>query len=426
MTKDITQIQFSDKFLILRAVLCLIVFGTHIPKQLWNIKIGYTNFNISFLFSGHLAVVIFMILSGYLIGKQFYNNKYDSSFAGFRKYVISRIKRIVPIYYISIVVGLVFASSEFWQDSNWMTKLIQSFLFVYDIDSKPYFVNGFWSLSVEMQFYLVAPVIFWILDKLYGFKFYIGTEFLNIKNKVCMLYFNHSKFLNYSPERHPQLDWGSKRTSNNHNLKSNILNTNNTSNIVFIKFTLFSILIFLCDLLIRRFVVPSLEVSQLKHFLIHFSYLIFGMSLNFISLRSIYLLKKFDINKRVYCFWAIFGFILVALIDQNYRSIQNYKDTFDGFIFIYFLSVVSGFLILLAETINSQKKYFSQTNNTITGILEKLGLISYPFYLIHLIVIKSLPIQTPFFIVVSFGISVIVSYFLERLSKLLFTQNSAT
>ena len=147
------------------------------------------------------------------------------------------------------------------------------------------------------------------------------------------------------------------------------------------------------------------------------NYLIFGMNLNFVREPILQFSNKLDNSRRIFAFWALFGFIIIALIDQNYSSIRSNRDAFDGFIFVYFLSIMSGFLIMLGETINVQKNNFTQANPGFLGWLEKLGLISYPFYLIHLVVIKSLPIQTPFFIPVSFGISVLTAYFLATISR---------
>ncbi len=370
MTKSVTQSQFTDKFLILRAVLCLLVFGTHIPKQLWDIRIGNATFNLSLLFSGHLAVVIFMILSGYLIGKQFTNHKYELNVKGLKKYYKSRLIRIFSIYYISIIIGLVFASPSFWANSNWFIKLLQSFLFFYDIDSAPYFVNGFWSLSVEMQFYLFAPFIFWVLTLLF--------RFIKVKTNLIILQYQNYNLLI------------SRNVKTNGTTSFLLKNTN------LIFFVVTTLGLFLSDFLIRRFVVSGVSIPQLRHFLLHINYLIFGVTLNFVSEPMLHFFNKLNTTRRVFAFWALFSFIIIALIDQNFRSISNSRDAFDGFIFIYFLSIQSGVLILLGETINVQKRNFIETNFVIQGWLEKLGLISYPFYLIHLIVIKSLPIQTPF------------------------------
>lgn len=365
---------FSDKFLILRAVLCLIVFGTHIPKQLWTIDIGPISFNIAFLFSGHIAVVIFMILSGYLIGKQFLTKKYEITFEGLQRFYKARIKRIVPIYYISILIGVMFLGSNIWDNPNFVTKVAQSFLFFYDVDSNPNFVNSFWSLSVEVQFYLFAPLIFWITKRF------------------------------YEP----------RTKSTNNNSLQNV-----------IKFTLFTFLIFSFDLLVRRFPVSIIHISQLRHFLIHISYLIFGLSLNFVSSVILEFLNKLEIKKKIFGYWGLSGLLFLTLVYQNYTSINLQKDSFDGFIFIYVISIMSGFLILAGESINSIKTQFKQTNCTLTGLLEKLGLISYPFYLIHLIVIKSLPIQTPFFILVSFGVSLILSFVIEISIRKLILMNGS-
>ena len=108
------------------------------------------------LFSG---VVLFFVLSGFLIADRYF----ESSTTHFRSYFIRRIFRIVPLYFVltaltfflqwyrggypphSILVELI-ANLTFlrgWFGSLWATGVLQG-----------------WSLTVEMTFYLLAPIIF--------------------------------------------------------------------------------------------------------------------------------------------------------------------------------------------------------------------------------------------------------------------------
>ena len=117
---------------------------------------------LNFLGIGHVGVYLFFCLSSFLLGLGLFSKPFDS--AAVKKFFIKRVLRIVPLYYF--VVTTVF--------------LIQYFSGVYDNSylhvsgglsgyfEHLYFYRGdgiFWSIVTEMQFYLVVPLLVYLLLK---------------------------------------------------------------------------------------------------------------------------------------------------------------------------------------------------------------------------------------------------------------------
>ncbi|CAB03808.3 Acyltransferase [Caenorhabditis elegans] len=127
--------------------------------------------------NGYLGVDIFFVISGFLMARNLTHVKITKISQIFGFYY-RRFRRILPLYYLSIVVTLVSAHfwlREFWWDVNRRYSLAATFLVTNQLliqDLNDYFqqyladgtsINTFihtWSLGVEMQFYLLVPVIF--------------------------------------------------------------------------------------------------------------------------------------------------------------------------------------------------------------------------------------------------------------------------
>jgi len=142
------------------------------------ILIFFFHTNIELFSKGYLGVDIFFVISGYVITKIleekfFYNNKYQ-----FKKFFISRVTRIIPVYFFVILFFiLIFLIIGPLTDFDYIKqKLLYIFTFLsnfYYINyQKEYFDNIFqdplnhtWSLSVEMQFYLFFPFFYYFLKK---------------------------------------------------------------------------------------------------------------------------------------------------------------------------------------------------------------------------------------------------------------------
>jgi len=98
-----------DPLLSLRGFACLMVVMAHsIPPKS---TIYYHNYDLTWLIfsAGGVAVRIFFCLSGYLIGKAFYNQRYTTQLKGLINFWRNRALRIFPLYYFSVIIlGLIF------------------------------------------------------------------------------------------------------------------------------------------------------------------------------------------------------------------------------------------------------------------------------------------------------------------------------
>jgi len=175
-----------DPLLSLRGFACLMVVIAHsLPPRS---TIYYQNYDLTWLiFSpGGVAVRIFFCLSGYLIGKAFYNQRYTTQLSGIINFWRNRALRIFPAYYsFVIILGLLFYP-QIWQPEN-RIHLLRILTFTYDYTLPIDFHGAFWYVSTEVQFYLVVPFIYIFLrDRLTKLKQIIITFIILILFSFCL------------------------------------------------------------------------------------------------------------------------------------------------------------------------------------------------------------------------------------------------
>jgi peptidoglycan/LPS O-acetylase OafA/YrhL len=125
---------------------------------------------------GWSGVDLFFVLSGFLIGGILLNVRDSPSY--FRTFYVRRFFRIVPIYYVWITLFILLAAcsslagspySSFGQPRAWYEVgahffFVQNLVFLnYSGLAGAWFIAA-WSLAVEEQFYLVAPLIVRLLS----------------------------------------------------------------------------------------------------------------------------------------------------------------------------------------------------------------------------------------------------------------------
>ncbi|MDD5373388.1 MAG: acyltransferase [Sulfurimonas sp.] len=124
---------------------------------------------------GLFGVSLFFVISGFLVYSSFsaLYKKYNQDIKlSLKKYFINRAFRILPAYYFSFLIVLLLAS--FTIDANYLYSLsfmkqILSHLsltsyFIYK-DSGLGFNGAYWTLNIEMLWYLVVPIIVLYADK---------------------------------------------------------------------------------------------------------------------------------------------------------------------------------------------------------------------------------------------------------------------
>ncbi|MBN3758314.1 acyltransferase [Paraburkholderia sp. Tr-20389] len=123
---------------------------------------------------GAAAVYLFFALSGYWI-YQMWHAEYASLDRPYTTFMASRVWRLLPVFYATLVVlalcvhplGL-FAfhlpDGWSWASANFYASHLLLLGYA-DLESPGNIIPTVWSLDIELQFYLVAPVVIAILDR---------------------------------------------------------------------------------------------------------------------------------------------------------------------------------------------------------------------------------------------------------------------
>lgn len=117
------------------------------------------------------GVDLFFVLSGFLIGGILLKNKNSGNY--FKAFYIRRIARIFPLYYLLIFLYLLFFCFDKTENFPWLTENLMP-LGSYLTFTQNYFMgelatyggNWFaitWSLAIEEQFYLLLPLLVFVL-----------------------------------------------------------------------------------------------------------------------------------------------------------------------------------------------------------------------------------------------------------------------
>ncbi len=110
--------------------------------------------------SGKNFVLFFFVHTGYLMGKVFFMGRYSLDRKGIGGFYRGRLLRIAPLLYVNLIACLLFLPSA----NPTLLEAIGDFLFFNNFTGRG--INGVtWSLSWEMQYYLVAPFVFMIFAK---------------------------------------------------------------------------------------------------------------------------------------------------------------------------------------------------------------------------------------------------------------------
>jgi exopolysaccharide production protein ExoZ len=144
---------------LLRGVAVLFVVASHCASEATSVVPGLTAFAMDY---GQLGVQLFFIVSGYTMMLTF-GDKIDS--AGVRSFYVRRVFRIVPLFWIAIIFYLLFTRGEgfrIWAPHGISASdVLLTFLFLHwsSVTAFNSVVPGGWSIAVEMQFYLLFPLL---------------------------------------------------------------------------------------------------------------------------------------------------------------------------------------------------------------------------------------------------------------------------
>jgi peptidoglycan/LPS O-acetylase OafA/YrhL len=149
----------------LRAIAALVVVFGHIELLKNGKSIPNLVENDFILFpSGHIAVILFFVLSGFLITYLLVKEKEKTGRISFRKFYMRRILRIWPLYYTIILLSYWLINSEY----GFKTILLCLSIFpniAHALGSGWPSSPQIWSIGVEEQFYLFWPLVLFVLPE---------------------------------------------------------------------------------------------------------------------------------------------------------------------------------------------------------------------------------------------------------------------
>lgn len=151
--------------------------------------------------AGFIGVDVFFVISGFLI-TGILKRQLDGTVFGFAAFYLARIRRLAPALVAMLVAtycaGLYFlfphdlrelanqllvsqayvANVYFWRTVNY-----------FGLNGADVFLLHTWSLAVEEQFYLVYPVLLYLVHRLYPQKFWHGVALLLVVSFALNVYF---------------------------------------------------------------------------------------------------------------------------------------------------------------------------------------------------------------------------------------------
>ena len=153
---------------LLRGVAILLVVLVHCQQEAKGIVPGLSWFAKEF---GELGVQLFFIVSGYTMMLTF-GDRLDLAAA--RSFYLRRVFRIAPLFWIAIVFYLLVTKGQgarnFAPDGVGVSDVLLTFFFLHWSSVTAYnsVVPGGWSIAVEMQFYLLFPLLVYLFRRSNG------------------------------------------------------------------------------------------------------------------------------------------------------------------------------------------------------------------------------------------------------------------
>jgi peptidoglycan/LPS O-acetylase OafA/YrhL len=153
----------------LRGIAILLVIGFHyVNNQLVNSDVQVGKILSKLTSFGWVGVDLFFVLSGFLIGNILIHNRGSKNF--FRTFFLRRLLRIVPNYYLLIIVFIVICQLPYFQQNIFLTghntlpvwSYFTMFhnLFMASTESMGNAAMSItWSIGIEEQFYIIFPFI---------------------------------------------------------------------------------------------------------------------------------------------------------------------------------------------------------------------------------------------------------------------------
>tara|TARA_B110000483_G_C18168590_1_gene532375 strand:+ start:216 stop:2090 length:1875 start_codon:yes stop_codon:yes gene_type:complete len=336
--------------------------------------------NISFFERGYLGVDIFFVISGFVITQRIFQNYEIEKKISLKDFYSKRLKRIIPnLFFIvgfTFVFYLLFGPPDLSLWNETLSALFGVSNFYYIIHDIGYFDNVFndplahtWSLGVEEQFYLLYPLLIFLIFQFKNNKFLILQIVFFIIFLTSIFFYKIKLDTNpliaffLSPLRFWELIFGAILFLNSNRFKkNNLISIFSLLLIIFLIFTNFDYDYFLLNFIIVLLSGSFIIFFSKSKFIENSAFVYFGnISYSFYlwHLPVLFFLDLYSVNK----FYAdvAFSFLITCIlsittyhyIEQKFRYLELKKLKKLIFVCSPLFLLIFGSLIYV--------KYFNET-----------------------------------------------------------------
>lgn len=163
-----SNLEYNEKLDHLRflAFMMVLVFHTYHPVFNCLAKPGgmlsYTNpvnpFSV-FVVDGHTGVALFLTLSGFLFARICCKGSFSA-----KNFYLNRILRIYPLFVLILLLSIIWGKANPWPSLFYSLLTLQNSPEALHVE----LTNHLWTLSCELQFYLVFPILLWLFRCKHG------------------------------------------------------------------------------------------------------------------------------------------------------------------------------------------------------------------------------------------------------------------
>ncbi len=140
-----------------RALAAFMVFTWHFINSATGYPVAFEYvpalFPFAILDEGHTGVALFMTLSGYLFAKLL-----DGKSIDYKAFIWNRVLRLLPLLLVIILLVGIRKLLRHESLSTYAWSVAKGILF-------PSLPNGGWSITVEFHYYIILPLLLWMLTK---------------------------------------------------------------------------------------------------------------------------------------------------------------------------------------------------------------------------------------------------------------------
>lgn len=156
---------------------------------------------------GTVGVSVFFVLSGFLLFYQLYKNKEQLDGPKLKAYIKKRLLRILPLYYFSLFFIVIFLRHDILFAADGVRSILYNLIFTRGIKSGggggTITINPvYWSLVVEMHFYILLPIFYHFFYKLKNILLFVGVLLLGVAYRLALVYLVKTpsmQFMRFTP-----------------------------------------------------------------------------------------------------------------------------------------------------------------------------------------------------------------------------------